>query len=361
MGLPSGCFEGAMGGAVLGTTTTVMLAATGKLAGLSGIFDGVFSRAKGRGWKVLFISGFTVGGIVAGIVYPAGLDQTGAPSVSTLGYVVAGFLVGLGTRLGNGCTSGHGLCGLPRLSRRSLVATLTFLTSGIATASVLAAWNDSAGGGSAPAATQDAPVMAARYASLAAAAIGTAFTLSKREERAQWRAHLASFLCGGSFAGGLVLSGMVKRAKVVDFLALRRNSWDPSLMFVLGFGVMASLVGFPLVTRKLGTPLCRAPAKTEESGGEGSAAARLADKFEIPTSTELDVPLVLGGWLFGVGWGVGGLCPGPAVVAATFGLPGPALAFMPALVLGMKAAGPAKTSMSLPDPSWVTGGSKKTA
>ncbi|CAN0193969.1 unnamed protein product, partial [Hapterophycus canaliculatus] len=58
----------------------------------------------------------------------AGLDQTGAPAVSTLGYVVAGFLVGLGTRLGNGCTSGHGLCGLPRLSRRSIVATLTFLT-----------------------------------------------------------------------------------------------------------------------------------------------------------------------------------------------------------------------------------------
>lgn len=48
--------------------------------------------------------------------------------MSTLGYVVAGFLVGLGTRLGSGCTSGHGLCGLPRLSRRSLVATLTFLT-----------------------------------------------------------------------------------------------------------------------------------------------------------------------------------------------------------------------------------------
>ncbi|CAN0345630.1 unnamed protein product, partial [Scytosiphon promiscuus] len=78
-------------------------------------------------WKVLFISGFTVGGIAAGIVYPAGLDQTGAPAVSTLGYVVAGFLVGLGTRLGNGCTSGHGLCGLPRLSRRSIVAVLTFL------------------------------------------------------------------------------------------------------------------------------------------------------------------------------------------------------------------------------------------
>lgn len=55
-----------------------------------------------------------------------------------------------------------------------------------------------------------------------------------------------------------------------------------------------------------------------------------------PLIFQLDVPLVLGGWLFGIGWGVAGLCPGPAVVAATFGLPGPALAFMPSLVLGMK-------------------------
>ncbi|CAM9350599.1 unnamed protein product [Ectocarpus sp. 4 AP-2014] len=353
MGLPDGCLEGAVGGAILGTTTTVMLAATGKLAGLSGIFDGVFSRTPGRGWKVLFLSGFTVGGVVAGIVYPAGLDQTGAPALSPLVYAVAGFLVGLGTRLGSGCTSGHGLCGLPRLSRRSIVATLTFLTSGIATASVFAAWNDSASGG-AVLVTHEAPVLAARYASLAAAAVGTLLTLTKREERAQWKAHLASFLCGGSFAGGLVLSGMTQRAKVVNFLALRRNSWDPSLMFVLGFGVMVGLVGFPLVTRNLGAPLCRLPAKAEEEQSLATGAP-LAEKFEIPTGTELDVPLVLGGWLFGIGWGMGGLCPGPAVVAATFGLPGPALAFMPSLVVGMRAAGPLKGALSLPHPSWVTG------
>ncbi|CAN0499464.1 unnamed protein product, partial [Ectocarpus sp. 8 AP-2014] len=128
---------------------------------------------------------------------------------------------------------------------------------------------------------------------------------------------LVSFLCGGSFAGGLVLSGMTQRAKVVNFLALRRDSWDPSLMFVLGFGVMVGLVGFPLVTRNLGAPLC-------------------LYIFFFPRREQLDVPLVLGGWLFGIGWGVGGLCPGPAVVAATFGLPGPALAFLPSLVVGMR-------------------------
>ncbi|CAN0007087.1 unnamed protein product [Pylaiella littoralis] len=356
MGIPDGWVNGAVGGAVLGTTTTIMLAATGKLAGLSGIFDGAFSKATGQSWKVLFLSGFTVGGIVTGIVYPEGLNQAGAPALSSLRYIVAGLLVGLGTRLGNGCTSGHGLCGLPRLSRRSLVAVLTFLTSGIATASVLAALSDGADG-EAGRAAKDAPLLAVRYASLAAAAVGTVVTLKKREERVQWRAHLASFICGGGFAGGLVLSGMVKRAKVLNFIALRRDSWDASLLFVLGCGVMVNLAGFPLVTRKLGAPLCRLPAKDKE---EASSTKPIAENFEIPTSTELDMPLVLGGWLFGVGWGAAGLCPGPAVVAATFGLPGPALAFMPSLVLGMKAAGPLKGYMSLPPPSWVTGG-KKTA
>ncbi|CAM9900057.1 unnamed protein product [Ectocarpus sp. 8 AP-2014] len=151
---------------------------------------------------------------------------------------------------------------------------------------------------------------------------------------------------------------MTQRAKVVNFLALRRDSWDPSLMFVLGFGVMVGLVGFPLVTRNLGAPLCRLPAKAEEEQSLATGAP-LAEKFEIPTGTELDVPLVLGGWLFGIGWGVGGLCPGPAVVAATFGLPGPALAFLPSLVVGMRAAGPLKGALSLPHPSWVTGGKSK--
>eukprot|EP00904_Undaria_pinnatifida_P003270 jgi/Undpi1/12944/HiC_scaffold_7.g02610.m1 len=250
-----------------------------------------------------------------------------------MGLVVSGFLVGSGTRLGNGCTSGHGLCGLPRLSRRSLVATLTFLTSGVATASIMAAWaaSDNSGSSVSP---QESPILALRYLGLALTSAAAALTLTKREERNSCKAHLASYLCGGTFGGGLVLSGMVKRAKVVDFLALRRDSWDPSLALVLGFGVVTAFVGFPFVTRKLGTPACRGAVR----------------------ASYVDLPLVLGAWVFGVGWGSAGMCPGPAFVAAAFGLPGPALFFLPSVVIGMKVAGPLKGAMSLPDPNWVTGG-----
>ncbi|CAM9372026.1 unnamed protein product, partial [Sphacelaria rigidula] len=192
---------------------------SGKLIGLSGIFDGAFSAAKGRAWKVMFLSGFTAGGIAAGIMYPEGVSQLGAPALSATGFVVSGFLVGLGTRLGSGCTSGHGLCGLPRLSRRSIIATLTFLTSGVATASVMAAWSAS---GPARLNPTEAPSVMVRGVALATAVAGVVLTMAKnRAERAQWRAHLASMLCGANFAGGLVLSGMVKRAKVADFLAFR--------------------------------------------------------------------------------------------------------------------------------------------
>ncbi|CAM9689936.1 unnamed protein product [Ascophyllum nodosum] len=363
MQLPDGTWQAAVGGLVLGTAATAMLAATGKLVGLSGIFDGVISRAPGRGWKVTFLSGFAAGGIVAAIVHPEGLNQRGAPGVSTLGLVVSGCLVGLGTRLGSGCTSGHGLCGLPRLSRRSLVAVLTFLTSGIASASVLAAWTESGERGDLVA--EEAPVLAIRYTALTASAAGLVHTFTSREERAFWRAHLASFLCGGMFAGGLVLSGMVRRAKVLDFLALRRDSWDPSLAFVLGCGVMTTLVGFPVVTRFFGSPVCGRPsvttapeAKKVKGNGETEVLApSLAEKFEIPKNTELDLPLIVGAWIFGLGWGSSGMCPGPAFVAAAYGLPSVACIFLPSVAVGMKIAGPLKKAVSLPHPSWVTGGS----
>lgn len=334
----------------------MMLGTTGKLLGLSGITDGAFSTATGKGWKIVFLSGFTMGGIVAGIVYPEGLDQTGAPSSSQLLLVVSGFLVGLGTRLGSGCTSGHGLCGLPRLSRRSILATLSFLTSGIAAASVMTAWTHSDPTGHSSILTETEPAsLAVRSIAMASAAAGLLTTMAKKTERHNWRAHLASLCCGASFAGGLVLSGMVKRAKVLDFLTLRRESWDASLMFVLGCGVLTGLVGFPLVTRKLGSPACRLPPSTSTSSS--GDAPTLAEKFEIPTATQIDAPLILGSWTFGVGWGLSGMCPGPAIVAGVFGLPGTALYFLPSMLLGMKCAEPLKTAVSLPDPGWVVGGS----
>jgi len=121
-----------IGGILIGLGAALMLVFNGRIAGISGIVEGVVLPDEGTfGWKAAFIGGLVAGG--AGMVwmfpdwFAVEIEQ------STLGFVVAGLLVGFGTRLGNGCTSGHGVCGLSRFSRRSLVATVSFMAAGAAT------------------------------------------------------------------------------------------------------------------------------------------------------------------------------------------------------------------------------------
>jgi uncharacterized membrane protein YedE/YeeE len=107
----------------------------GRVAGISGIFAGVFDpRALDRGFRLYFLAGLVVAGVLARFVYPSALPA-GTPSLVVGG--VSGLLVGFGTQLGGGCTSGHGVCGLSRLSARSLAATVTFIAAGVLTATAL--------------------------------------------------------------------------------------------------------------------------------------------------------------------------------------------------------------------------------
>lgn len=117
------------GGVLIGGSASMLLLFNGRVAGISGIVGGlVRPRATDTLWRVLFVAGLLVGGAALARFMPNSIGQTG---VSLPVAVVAGLLVGFGTRLGSGCTSGHGVCGLSRLSLRSLVATLTFMTAGM--------------------------------------------------------------------------------------------------------------------------------------------------------------------------------------------------------------------------------------
>ncbi|TMQ07367.1 MAG: YeeE/YedE family protein [Deltaproteobacteria bacterium] len=123
-----------LGGALIGMASALVLLAHGRIAGISGIAGGVLQRATpDRAWRLAFLGGLVAAGVVAAIAAPA----TIGPPVRSIGAVlVAGLLVGFGTRLGDGCTSGHGVCGLSRGSGRSLVAVVTFLTTGAITAMI---------------------------------------------------------------------------------------------------------------------------------------------------------------------------------------------------------------------------------
>lgn len=119
------------GGVLIGLSATLLLWLNGRIAGVSGIVNGVLlPRAGEVSWRVAFLVGLVAaGGLYMAFVPGAPLPRTDFPRA---GLVVAGLLVGFGTRMGNGCTSGHGVCGLGRLSVRSLVAVATFMATAIA-------------------------------------------------------------------------------------------------------------------------------------------------------------------------------------------------------------------------------------
>lgn len=125
-----------IGGSIIGLSTLVLLAYNGRIAGISGILAGFFeSRGDERVWRAMFIAGLLLGGVALYLWRP---EFFGAPlERSTGAVIVAGLLVGFGTRLGSGCTSGHGICGLSRLSIRSLVAVMVFVSAGVATVYVI--------------------------------------------------------------------------------------------------------------------------------------------------------------------------------------------------------------------------------
>ena len=136
-------------------------------------------------------------------------------------------------------------------------------------------------------------------------------------------------LIGALFGAGLALSGMLNPSKVAGFLDLF-GTWDPSLAFVVGGGVVANFIGHRIVMRR--------PGPVFASGAAG---------FRIPVNNAIDSKLVVGSALFGIGWGLGGLCPGPAISSLLLA-PGDAMLFVLMMLAGLAAgrmltSGPAAT------------------
>ena len=123
------------GGALIGLAASIFALANGRIAGISGLLGSLLQRgAEGRGEKAAFLLGLLLAPLLWGLF--ASMPDINFQSGS-LGLIVAGVLVGIGTRYGAGCTSGHGVCGISRLSPRSLVATLCFMAAGFLTVFVL--------------------------------------------------------------------------------------------------------------------------------------------------------------------------------------------------------------------------------
>ncbi len=127
--------HGLIGGVMLGLASALLLFSHGRIAGISGIVGALLSPATSdRGWRIAFVGGLAAAGVFASIATP---DAIGGSVRSYPWLVAAGLLVGFGTRLGGGCTSGHGVCGMGRLSARSMVAVAVFTGAGALTTLVV--------------------------------------------------------------------------------------------------------------------------------------------------------------------------------------------------------------------------------
>jgi len=124
---------------------------------------------------------------------------------------------------------------------------------------------------------------------------------------------IAALICGSLFGLGLSISGMLDPDRVRGFLNVT-GAWNPSLIFVLAGGVIVATIGYRL-SRLLPRPL-------------------LDRRFDLLTKTAIDAPLLLGSAIFGIGWGIGGFCPGPAIALLTLGI-GPAFLFVVTMLVGM--------------------------
>lgn len=263
------------------------------------------------GWRFTFIGGL----IGAGVLQHA-IEIMPMPTlamVSPLRAAIAGALVGVGTASGNGCTSGHGICGNSRFSIRSMLYTGVFMIAG-AMSACLGDTNGALGVNS-ESSTLSLGVlsptseMIGKWVALACVGItmfvGLGFAARdlacckpQESENHKKAVDIGSDLVAGLVFGvGLVISGMMDPAKVSGFLTVIKPSFDPTLILVMGGAMCWSIPGFFLITKK-SNPACS------------------WKKFDIPTNKNIDMKLIGGGVLFGAGWGLAGICPGPAVVAA---------------------------------------------
>lgn len=300
-----------LGGSFIALSTSLHLLILGRITGMSGMFFTIIRLAKKEHLigKICCVFGIVLIPFlfyysdtrhfeVDGYSYRVLDDQDEAnDDLSLAGWAVGGVLVGFGTKLGNGCTSGHGVCGLPRLSLRSFVAVGSFLTTAVGistlrfhepflhetdTASdrLIEVYDHVAQAG-----------MALLFLIVLGLCLYCLFTKKAPEERYD---PIVSFVVGGIFGMGLLVSGMCRRTKIRDFLSLG-DGWDPSLMFVLLAAVSINFLTFRLILKHSKAPL-------------------LGKECQLPKKKTIDWQVIVGPAIFGLGWGISGFCPGPGMV-----------------------------------------------
>lgn len=261
-------------------------------------------------WSIAYTLGLISSGILVKAYFP--MEFGHEISLKPIFLAFAGICVGYGTRLSNGCTSGHGLCGLSRLSYRSFVAVVTFMTTGFITAFI------------------SRNVISSEYLfvhtknnnfyslfpNMHIYSFIITSILMKRNIPLIYRKEnltiknvtnlLVSYVSGFLFGLGLSLGGMIDTSRVLGFLnVMGENGWDYTLTGVLGCGVCLNLFAFTSLQKQSSVPILDDKKVT--------FASRIKIGL-VEGNKEIDMKLIIGSAIFGIGWGLAGICPGPAVV-----------------------------------------------
>lgn len=302
----------ALGGTLLGATVVFKTALTGSVLGISGATRGLCAQKPTAG-RLAFVLGLAGSGLATarllGGTEPLPVAATASALLLLRARLLFGsFFIGVGSALANGCTSGHGLTGLARLSHRSWASVPTFM--GVA---LLAGTLFGASAAMPPQAATEAtvPGLAPCLAtSVAAAGVLVLLALgawAKPElKREPWAKTASELVTGSVFGCGLMISSMARPSKVAAFLDLGSGAWDPSLAFVMGGALLITTPFFQLLSFK--------GCKWQPF---------LDDAYQLPPREgAVDKHLMVGSVLFGLGWSLCSACPGPiwVIFAARFSL-----------------------------------------
>lgn len=324
--------HGALGGGLIGLAATILLLGAGHVMGASGIVSTAITMKAVTPWKIVFLASFI---ITSFVIFQPLYDTTDRTlnSLSPSAFGIGGVFVGFGTQLGNGCTSGHGICGLARFSRRSLASVCTFMAVGVLTAILtqentsplkfISFLHESSESSTIPIYNSIGRVlvMAAAFATFLMPSFASTETTSVGK-------YAPAAISGSLFASGLFISRMVYPSVVMGFLnvaLIPRGDWDATLVFVMGFGLIISFASYQFIESTRVIPMSQQTI---------SCPLMTNEEFSVPSNKVIDVDLIFGAVCFGLGWGISGLCPGPALFLASVGVSWVTFAYWPAFFVG---------------------------
>ena len=323
-----------IGGISISLSSTLNLYLKGRMTGLAGLFYNLWSKKdkKNNYWRWSYVYSFLLYPMIIAMI---DLKKYFEPrdnflyNLSSLGFCISGLLVGFGSQLASGCSTAHSVCGLPIFSKKSLVSTICYMLSAIGFASLrhyTPFLNEEDGVIKANlAAKQESNENNNVYRGWVLGIITVSYIIyiliaiyyrriekkkaiknileenSNKVDEYFLSNILVAHLTGGLFGVGLTVAGLIKRTKVSNFLTMY-SGWDPSLLFFFATVIFINMITFNIIISKVKKPvfnsinICKPPDK-------------------------IDYKLIAGSLILGVGWGLGGLCPGPAFIDFMFFIP----------------------------------------